>query len=105
MLAGVFGVEPSYLMDQGEPLFNGELVEALRNRTVREATRDISRLPEMERQLVLEIVRQFGSENKTSSRQFRRNCLVGARGCAPQPADRGSRQPPSLRSAGSAEFR
>jgi hypothetical protein len=78
VLAGVFGVEPSYLMDQGEPLFDGELVEALRNRTVREATRDISRLPEMERQLVLEIVRQFGSENKTSSRQFRRNCLVGA---------------------------
>ena len=66
VLAGVFGVEPSYLMDQGEPLFDGELVEALRNRTAREATRDISRLPEMERQLVLEIARQFGSENKSS---------------------------------------
>ena len=23
VLAGVFGVEPSYLMDQGEPLFDG----------------------------------------------------------------------------------
>jgi len=51
-LAGVFGVEPSYLMDRGEPLFDGELVEALRNRTIREATREISRLPEKETQLV-----------------------------------------------------
>jgi hypothetical protein len=68
-LAGVFGVEPSYLMDRGEPLFDGELVEALRNRTIREATREISRLPEKERQLVLGIVWQFGSANNTSSRQ------------------------------------
>src|SRR5215213_4596204 len=68
-LAGVFGVEPSYLLDQGEPLFDGELVEALRNRTIREATREISRLPEKERRLVLGIVRQFGSANNTSSRQ------------------------------------
>jgi hypothetical protein len=44
-------------------------VEALRNRTVREATREISRLPDKERQLVLGIVRQFGSANNTSSRQ------------------------------------
>jgi transcriptional regulator with XRE-family HTH domain len=68
-LAGVFGVEPSYLLDRGEPLFDRELVEALRNWTVREATREISRLPEKESQLVLGIVRQFGSENNTSSRQ------------------------------------
>jgi transcriptional regulator with XRE-family HTH domain len=68
-LAGVFGVEPSYLLDRGEPLFDRELVEALRNRTVRETTREISRLPEKERRLVLGIVRQFGSENNTSSRQ------------------------------------
>jgi transcriptional regulator with XRE-family HTH domain len=44
-LASVFGVEPSYLLDRGEPLFDGELMEALRNRTIREATREISRLP------------------------------------------------------------
>ena len=56
-LAGVFGVEPSYLLDRGEPLFDRELVEALRNRTVRETTREISRLPEKERRLVLGIVR------------------------------------------------
>src|SRR5918997_642666 len=68
-LAGVFGVEPSYLLDRGEPLFDRELVEALRNRTVREATREISRLPKKERRLVLGIVRQFGSENNTRSRQ------------------------------------
>jgi hypothetical protein len=68
-LAGVFGVEPSNLLDRREPLFDGELVEALRNRTLREATREISRLPDMERQLVLGIVRQFGSANNTRSRQ------------------------------------
>jgi transcriptional regulator with XRE-family HTH domain len=68
-LASVFGVEPSYLLDRGEPLFDGELVEALQNRTVREATREISRLSEKERRLVLGIVRQFGSTNNTSPRQ------------------------------------
>jgi transcriptional regulator with XRE-family HTH domain len=68
-LAGVFGVEPSYLLDRGEPLFDRELVEALRNRTVREATREISRLPEKERRLVLGIVRQFGRPSNTRSRQ------------------------------------
>ena len=59
-LAGVFGVEPSYLLDRGESVFDGELVEALRDEMVREATREISRLPERERRLVLGIVRQFG---------------------------------------------
>jgi transcriptional regulator with XRE-family HTH domain len=71
-LAGVFGVEPSYLLDRGEPLFDRELVEALRNRTVREATREISRLPEKERRLVLGIVRQFGRPSNTRSRQHSR---------------------------------
>ena len=58
-LAGVFGVEPSYLLERGEPVFDAELVEALREETVREITREISRLPEQERRLVLGIVRQF----------------------------------------------
>lgn len=58
-LAAVFGVEPSYLLERGEPVFDGELVEALRDETVREATREISRLSERERQLVLGIVWQF----------------------------------------------
>jgi DNA-directed RNA polymerase specialized sigma24 family protein len=61
-LAGVFGVEPSYLLDRGEPVFDRELVEALRDETVQEATRAISRLPERERRLVLGIVRQFGGQ-------------------------------------------
>ena len=64
-LAGVFGVEPSYLLDRGEPVFDAELVEALRDETVREATREISRLPERERRLVLGIVRQFGDQEAT----------------------------------------
>jgi hypothetical protein len=67
-LASVFGVEPSYLLDRGEPLFDGELVEALRKSTAREATREISRLPERERRLVLGIVRQFGGPDDASSR-------------------------------------
>ncbi len=50
-LAGIFGVEPSYLLDRGEPVFDKQLVEALRDETIREATREISRLPERERRL------------------------------------------------------
>ena len=50
-LAGVFGVQPSFLMDRGEPVFDGELVEPLRDETVREAAREISRLPERKRAL------------------------------------------------------
>jgi transcriptional regulator with XRE-family HTH domain len=59
-LAGAFGVEPSYLLDWGEPPLDGKLVEALWDDTVREATREILRLSERERRLVLGIVRQFG---------------------------------------------
>jgi hypothetical protein len=68
-LAWAFRVEPSYLLDRGEPVFDGELVKALRDEAVREAALEISRLPERERRLVLGIVRQFGSANNTSSRQ------------------------------------
>jgi transcriptional regulator with XRE-family HTH domain len=59
-LASVFGVEPSYLLDRkGSPLLDEELLEALRDETVREANREISWLPARERRLVLGIVRQF----------------------------------------------
>jgi transcriptional regulator with XRE-family HTH domain len=59
-LASVFGVEPSYLLDKGEPpLLDEELVDALRNENVRELTRESSRLLDGERRLVLGIVRQF----------------------------------------------
>jgi len=66
-LAGVFGVEPSYLLDRGEPVFDGELVQALRDETVREAIREISRLSERERRLVLGIVRQFRDQKAAPS--------------------------------------
>lgn len=61
-LAGVFGVEPSFLLDQDEPSHDGELVEALRDGAVREITRESSRLPERERLLVLGIVGKFGKQ-------------------------------------------
>jgi transcriptional regulator with XRE-family HTH domain len=63
-LAGVFGVEPSYLLDRGEPsLLDEDLVHALRDKNVRDITRECSRLPERERQLVLGIVRQFRNQH------------------------------------------
>jgi transcriptional regulator with XRE-family HTH domain len=59
-LASVFGVEPSYLLDRGEPsLLDEELVQALRDEDVRDITRESSRLPDGERRLVLGIVQQF----------------------------------------------
>src|SRR5215211_4321635 len=59
-LASVFGVESSYLLDQRKPsLLDEELVQALRDEDVRDITRESSRLPDRERQLVLGIVRQF----------------------------------------------
>jgi hypothetical protein len=59
-LASVFGVEPTYLLDRGEPsLLDEELVQALRDEDVRDITRESSRLPDGERRLVLGIVRQF----------------------------------------------
>jgi len=67
-LASVFGVEPSYLLDRGKPsLLDEELVQALRDEVVREITRESSRLPDRERQLVLGIVRQFRDQKAASS--------------------------------------
>jgi len=63
-LASVFGVEPSYLLDRREPsLLDEELVQALRDEDVRDITRESSRLPDGERQLVLGIVRQFRDQH------------------------------------------
>jgi transcriptional regulator with XRE-family HTH domain len=67
-LAAVFGVEPSYLLDRGEATFDRELVEALRDEALREAAREISRLPERERRLALGIVRQFVGEEMAGPR-------------------------------------
>jgi hypothetical protein len=67
-LAGAFGFESSYLLDRGEPVFDRELAEALRDGAIREAVLQISRLTERERRLVLGIVRQFGSPDDASPR-------------------------------------
>jgi hypothetical protein len=67
-LASVFGVEPSYLLDRGEPsLLDEELVQALRDEDVRAITRESSRLPDGERRLVLGIVRQFRDQKVAPS--------------------------------------
>ena len=67
-LASVFGVEPSYLLDRGEPsLFDEELVQALRDEDVRDITRESSRLPDGERRIVLGIVRQFRDQKAAPS--------------------------------------
>jgi hypothetical protein len=64
-LASVFGVEPSYLLDRGEPsLLDEELVQALRDEDVRDITRESSRLPDGERRIVLGIVRQFRDQKE-----------------------------------------
>jgi hypothetical protein len=67
-LAGVFGVESFYLLDRGEPsLLDEGLVQALRDEDVRDITRESSRLPDRERQLVLGIVRQFRDQETAPS--------------------------------------
>jgi hypothetical protein len=67
-LASVFGVEPSYLLDRGQPsLLDEELVQALRDEDVRDITRESSQLPDGERQLVLGIVRQFRNQKAAPS--------------------------------------
>ena len=67
-LASVFGVKPSYLLDRGEPsLLDEELVQALRDEDVRDTTREIARLPDGERRLVLGIVRQFRDQKAAPS--------------------------------------
>jgi transcriptional regulator with XRE-family HTH domain len=67
-LASVFGVEPSYLLDRGElSLLDEELVQALRDKDVRDITRESSRLPDGERRLVLGIVRQFRDQKAAPS--------------------------------------
>ena len=68
VLAGVFGVEPSYLLDRGgSSLLDEELVQALRYEDVRDITRESSRLSDGERRLVLGIVRQFRDQKAAPS--------------------------------------
>lgn len=63
-LAAAFGVESSYLLDRGKDpsVLDGELVTALRDEMVRSITRESSRLAGREREMILGIVRQLGTE-------------------------------------------
>ncbi len=64
-LAGVFGVEPSYLVNRkGSPPLDAELLEGLRDETTREIVREASRLPKRERAIVLGVVRQLGDATR-----------------------------------------
>ena len=63
-LAAAFGVPPSHLLNRSKDpsLLDEELLEGLRDETTREITREVLRLPERERRIVLGIVRQFGRQ-------------------------------------------
>jgi transcriptional regulator with XRE-family HTH domain len=63
-LATVFGVPPSYLLDQRkEPsVLDEEVLEALSDERAGAILRQSTRLPEREKEIVLGIVRQFGSQ-------------------------------------------
>jgi hypothetical protein len=60
-LADVFDVPPSWFLDREEKrlLLDEEAVEALRNETAGAILREIIRLSERDRRIVLGIVRQF----------------------------------------------
>ncbi len=60
-LTTALGVKPSYLLDRSSDpsVLNGELLAALQDEAVRAITRESSRLPGREREMILGIVRQF----------------------------------------------
>ncbi len=60
-LREVSGSRPSWFVDREDKLalLDEELVEALRDETARAILREVARLPERERRIVLGVVRQF----------------------------------------------
>src|SRR5215203_128035 len=60
-LGEVPGVRPSWFVDRDDnlTLLDEEVVEALQDETVRAVLREVMRLPQRERKIVLGIVRQF----------------------------------------------
>ena len=63
------GARPSWFLD-GEDnlaLLDEEMVEALRDETARTILREVVRLPERDRRIVLGIVRQFEEERDTTN--------------------------------------
>jgi hypothetical protein len=61
-LGEVPGVRPSWFLDRDDnlTLLDEEVMEALQDGTARAVLREVMRLPERERKIVLGIVRQFG---------------------------------------------
>jgi hypothetical protein len=64
----VSGSRPSWFLDAEDKvtLLDEELVEALRDETVRAVLHEVMRLPERERRIMLGIVRQFEEMGGTS---------------------------------------
>ena len=62
---------PSWFLDRDDKLalLDEVLVEALRDETARAVLREVTRLPERERKIMLGIVRQFGSEGGAPDRR------------------------------------
>jgi transcriptional regulator with XRE-family HTH domain len=63
-LEAVSGGRPSWFLDREDKLalLDEDLVEALRDETARAVLREVARLPERERRIILGIVRQFGEQ-------------------------------------------
>jgi transcriptional regulator with XRE-family HTH domain len=63
-LAAVFGVPPSYVLDQGtgSEVLDEETLKALGDKTAGAILRESARLPEREKRIVLGIVRQFSDQ-------------------------------------------
>jgi transcriptional regulator with XRE-family HTH domain len=68
-LGGISGARPSWFVDGEDSLalLDEELVEALRDETARAVLREVGRLPERERRIVLGMVRQFEEMGGASS--------------------------------------
>ena len=63
-LAAAFGVPPSYLLDRAKELsvLDEEVLEAVTDERTSAILRESARLSEREKEIVLGIVRQFGSQ-------------------------------------------
>jgi transcriptional regulator with XRE-family HTH domain len=63
-LAAVFGVPPTYVLDQGtgSEVLDEEALKALADKTAGAILKESARLPEREKRLVLGIVRQFSDQ-------------------------------------------
>jgi transcriptional regulator with XRE-family HTH domain len=70
VLAAVFGVSPSYMLDRGtQPeVLDEEAMKALSDKTAGTILKESARLPEREKRLVLGIVRQFSDQHGAGER-------------------------------------